>query len=64
MRNLRPHLVSPVETPFGGAASLPTPDSYIDPINTKGYIADGFPTHLFEKDELIKGLDIGKKLQL
>ncbi len=87
MRNLRPHLVSPVETtavahggdhgsrswgepprprclpktalpPQDRAASLPTPDSYIAPINTKGYIADGFPSHIFEKYELIKGLDI------
>ncbi|NEQ79189.1 MAG: hypothetical protein F6K26_02730 [Moorea sp. SIO2I5] len=47
-----------METPFGGAASLPTPDYYIAPINKKGYIGDGVPIHIFSKSELFKGLDI------
>ncbi|WP_287249221.1 hypothetical protein, partial [Moorena sp. SIO4E2] len=47
--------------PQDRAASLPTPDYYIAPINTKGYIADGFPIHIFSKSELLKSLDIANK---
>ncbi|WP_158517079.1 hypothetical protein [Moorena producens] len=44
----RPHwLPKTALPPQDRAASLSSPDSYIAPINTKGYIADGFPIYLF-----------------